>query len=131
MPEGRRKGGAPGRGKPDAPRIRSTRPRMKAAAPRGPDQHVPTEAERGRSGRVSRQAPETGATSGDRDGCRLFDGYVHHAAPFGPRAVIVPYPVVAEQLVQHEPGVGRAFTDTAIGHDILVGRHAFRLVERP
>ena len=47
----------------------------------------------------------------------LLDRHVHHVAPLGPRAVVVLHVVVAEQLVQHEPGVGRALADAAVGDD--------------
>ncbi len=45
---------------------------------------------------------------------------MRHAARFGPGAVIVSDVSVAEQVVQHEPGVGAAFTDAAVCDDRLV-----------
>src|SRR5204862_4763165 len=64
-----------------------------------------------------------------RHGHGLLDRESHHRAPLGPRAVVVPDPLVAEQLVEDEPRVARALADPAVGDDVLVGRHALRLVE--
>ena len=52
-----------------------------------------------------------------RDVDVLLDGDGDHVAPLGPRAVVVLDVVVAEQLVQHEPGVRRALADPAVGDD--------------
>src|SRR5262249_41612841 len=54
-----------------------------------------------------------------------------HAAPLGPRAVVVLHVLVAEQLLQHEPGVRRALADAAVGDDLFVGRDALAAVELP
>src|SRR4051794_32935065 len=52
---------------------------------------------------------------------RLGDVLLHrqadHAAPLGPRAVVVLDVVDPEQLVQHEPGVRAALADAAVGDD--------------
>src|SRR6266542_3743957 len=58
----------------------------------------------------------------------LLDRDVHEVAPLRPRAVVVLDVVDAEQLVQHEPGVRRAFADAAVGDDRLV-REALAVVE--
>ena len=47
----------------------------------------------------------------------LLDRDVDHVAPLGPGAVVVLDVVLAEQLVQHEPGVRRALADPAVGDD--------------
>src|SRR5438045_4053393 len=64
----------------------------------------------------------------DRGGLRFFDGCADEAAPLGPGAVVVAYTWVAEQLGQHEPGVGRALADAAVGNDIFVGSDVFAFV---
>ena len=47
----------------------------------------------------------------------LLDRHGDHVAPLGPGAVVVLHVVLAEQLVQHEPGVRRALADAAVGDD--------------
>src|SRR4051794_11690830 len=49
-------------------------------------------------------------------------------APLGPGAVVVLHVVLAEQLVQHEPGVPRALADAAIGDHRPAG-HALVAVQ--
>src|SRR6266699_1000427 len=49
---------------------------------------------------------------------------------FLPRAVVVPDVRVAEEVLQDEPRVRRPLADPAVGDDLLVRRHALRLVER-
>src|SRR4026209_818349 len=63
------------------------------------------------------------------DGDRLLDRDADHAAPLGPAAVVVADALVAEQLVEDDPGVRRALADPAIGDHVLVGRDPLRLVE--
>src|SRR5215211_1324633 len=58
-----------------------------------------------------------------------LDGHADQAAPLGPGAVVVADPRVAEQLVQHEPGMGRALADAAVGDHVLVGGHPLGAVE--
>src|SRR5688500_6447948 len=60
----------------------------------------------------------------------LLDGHPHGITPLGPGAVVVADLGVAEQLVQHEPGVAGALADAAVGDDVLVRRDALALVER-
>src|SRR5207248_9938654 len=59
----------------------------------------------------------------------LLDRDVHHVAPLGPRPVVVLHVVVPEQLVQHEPGMGRALPDPAVGDDRVAVHHALAAVE--
>src|SRR3954470_20087514 len=60
----------------------------------------------------------------------LLDRHVDQVAPLGPRAVVVLDVVLAEQLVEHEPGVRRALADAAVGDDrVAVGDHALAGVE--
>ena len=60
----------------------------------------------------------------------LLDRHVDQVAPLGPRAVVVLDVVLAEQLVQHEPGVRRALADPAVGDDRVVAvDHALAGVE--
>ena len=60
----------------------------------------------------------------------LLDRDADQVAPLGPGAVVVADVLVAEQLVQHEPGVGRALADPAVGDDRLaLGDHALAGVE--
>src|SRR3989304_3921216 len=59
----------------------------------------------------------------------LLDGYVYHAAPLGPGAVVVADLRVAQQVLEDEPRVGGALPDAAVGDDLLVGRDALAFVE--
>src|SRR6266542_7137375 len=72
---------------------------------------------------------DVGPLGGRADGNGLLDRDADHAAPFRPRAIVVANTLVAEELVQDEPAVGRALADPAIGDDVLVGGHALRRVE--
>ena len=59
----------------------------------------------------------------------LLDRDVDQVAPLGPRAVVVLDVVLAEQLVEHEPGVRRALADPAVGdHRLAVLDHALASV---
>ena len=40
----------------------------------------------------------------------FFDGRADQAAPLGPGTIVVAYPGVAQQVVQHEPGMAAAFS---------------------
>ena len=51
-----------------------------------------------------------------------LDGGPDGVAPLGPGAVVVADVVVAEQVVEHEPGVARALADTAVGYDVVAIR---------
>ena len=60
----------------------------------------------------------------------LLDRHVDHVAPLGPGAVVVLDVVLAEQLVQHEPGVRGALADAAVGDHVRVAvEDALALVE--
>src|SRR5882757_7844907 len=59
----------------------------------------------------------------------LLDGNGDHVAPLRPRSVVVLDVVLAEQLVEHEPGVRRALADAAVGDDRLAGQDALARVE--
>src|SRR5206468_12559948 len=71
--------------------------------------------------------PGCRSASGDRH--RLLDRHADHAAPLGPRSVVVADPLVADQLVEDEPRMARSLSDPAVGDDVLVGGHALRLVQ--
>ena len=75
--------------------------------------------------------PVTGSDSpSDRPGrSALFDRHVDEVAPLGPRAVVVLDVLLAEQLVQHEPGVRRALADPAVGDDRLAVRDPLAAVQ--
>src|SRR5690606_6504108 len=47
---------------------------------------------------------------------RIADRHAHRVAVFGPRAVVVAH-VVAQELLQREPGVAGALADAAVGDD--------------
>src|ERR1700693_289638 len=53
---------------------------------------------------------------------RFLDRSAYQVAPFRPRAVIVAHLRITEQARQHEPGVSRTFTDTAIRDHVLIRR---------
>src|SRR4051812_44889941 len=74
-------------------------------------------------------ATEGGASAGG-DGDRLLDGYADHAAPLGPRPVVVADAAEAEQLVQHEPRVARPLADAAVRDDVLVAGDALARIQR-
>src|SRR5207253_3038240 len=57
------------------------------------------------------------------------DRRAYQAAPLGPRAVVIPYVGVSQELCQCEPRVGRPLTNPAIRNDLLVGRDAVTLVD--
>src|SRR3712207_2941455 len=58
-----------------------------------------------------------------------LDRCTDHVAPLGPRAVVVADVRVAEQLVQHEPGVRGALADAAVDDDVLVWGDALGAVQ--
>src|SRR5712664_1557335 len=57
------------------------------------------------------------------------DGGADEVAPFGPRAVVVAHVVVAEQILQNEPGMRAAFPDAAILDDFIGAGDALGLIE--
>src|SRR5438093_2305246 len=59
----------------------------------------------------------------------LLDRRAHEVPPLRPGAVVVPDVRVAEEVLQDEPRVARSLADAAVCDDLLVRRHAFRLVE--
>src|SRR5262245_58629194 len=86
------------------------------------------------SGERRRRARATPCTQGrppdSTPGLRpLLDGDVDEVAPFGPGAVVVLDVLVAEQLAEHEPRMGAALADPAVGDDRLVRRHSLGAVE--
>src|SRR5437016_7522105 len=119
--------------------------RSGGAAPRGGSLPVPSDASAGfdpcsgrtRSGRAGdpergprlrpsfRPPPRLASALG------LLDWRPHEIPPLGPGAVVVPHIRVAEEVLQHEPGVRRPLADPAVGDDLLVRRHALRLVKGP
>src|SRR4051812_16411585 len=62
-------------------------------------------------------------------GSALLNRHVDEVAPLGPRAVVVLDVGLAEQLVEHEPGVRRALADPAVGDDRLAVGDALGAVE--
>src|SRR5438094_1189760 len=60
---------------------------------------------------------------------RLLDRRPNEVAPLRPGPVVVADVRVAKQVLQHEPRVGRPLADPAVGDDLLVRRHTFRLVQ--
>src|SRR6266567_857475 len=77
--------------------------------------------------------PLCSASCGDRlllTGTRFIDdGRADEVAPFGPRTVVVTNVTVAQEILQDEPGVRTALTDTAVSDDLVLAGNAFRLVE--
>src|SRR3954452_11708060 len=59
----------------------------------------------------------------------LLDRDVDEVAPLRPRTVVVAHVALAEQLVEHEPGVRRALADAAVGDDPLAAEDALTAVE--
>src|SRR5260370_32850093 len=59
----------------------------------------------------------------------LLDGCANQAAPFGPGAIIVTYCRIAEQVVQHEPGMAAALANATIGHHFLLRSNPFAFVQ--
>src|SRR5687767_5496029 len=49
--------------------------------------------------------------------------------PFRPRPVVVLHIWIAEQVLQHEPGVTRALADAAVRDHLLVARDPLALVK--
>src|SRR3954452_23487940 len=58
-----------------------------------------------------------------------LDGRIKLPAPLVPRGVIVAHAGVVEQVAQHEPGVGGAHADHAIGDHVLVRGDPMRGVQ--
>src|SRR5664279_3455875 len=59
----------------------------------------------------------------------FLDRDAHERAVLGPRTVIVLHVVVAEQLMQREPGVAGALTDAAVGDGVAAVIEALIAVE--
>src|SRR5947208_3255128 len=59
----------------------------------------------------------------------FLDGDVYEVPPLGPRAVVVSYPLVAEELAEDEPCVRAALADAAVRGHFLVGRDPLPTVE--
>src|SRR5690606_8716454 len=49
-----------------------------------------------------------------------LNGCSHQVAPFGPATVIVTHFREAQQVLQHEPGMAAALTNTAISHNVVL-----------
>src|SRR5438132_7041588 len=60
----------------------------------------------------------------------LFDRDVDQVPPLGPRAVVVAYVLVPEQLTQDEPRVSASLADPAVRRHSLVRGDALSLIER-
>src|SRR5579885_1092353 len=81
--------------------------------------------------------PPTAADHGSKRGVAgalsgpalLLDRHADHVAPLGPAAVVVADVGVAQQLVQHEPGMAAALADAAVGDDVLVRRDPLAAVQ--
>src|SRR4028119_1102760 len=59
-------------------------------------------------------------------------GGAHEVAALGPRTVVVAHVVVAEEVGEHEPGVGGPLPDPAVGYYILSpAEPALALVDLP
>lgn len=54
----------------------------------------------------------------------FLDGYADEAAPLGPGAIVVENVRIAQQRVQHEPGVATALPDATIDDHLLAGGNA-------
>src|SRR3989442_5676846 len=72
-------------------------------------------------------------TAATRLGCssgRFFlDRRADQITPLGPRAIVVAHLWVTEKVLQHEPGEGTTFTDTAIGDHLVLAADPFAGVE--
>src|SRR6266699_1641739 len=60
----------------------------------------------------------------------LLDGCSDEAAPLCPGAIVVANVGIAQQGVQHEPGVATAFPDATIGDHLFVGSDAMACIQR-
>src|SRR6202041_1256873 len=63
-------------------------------------------------------------------GAFFFDGGADEIAPFGPRTIVVLHVVITQQILEHEPGVGTAFADAAVGDDGVLAIDSLAIVER-
>src|SRR4029453_8279302 len=59
------------------------------------------------------------------------NGYADQRTPLGPGTVVVLHVLLAEDLVQHEPGVRRALADPAVRDGVLAEVHPGVGVQRP
>ena len=90
--------------------------RLAARGSPGPGRRPPWRRRR----RRATARPRSRRTSGSRT--RLVaerDGHADQRAVLGPGAVVVLDVLLAEQLLQHEPGVRRALADAAVGDGVL------------
>src|SRR3954462_4216223 len=58
----------------------------------------------------------------------LFHRQPNRIAPLGPRAVVVPHVVEAQQIGERKPGVRRALSDAAVGDGVGIGPEAVVLL---
>ena len=68
---------------------------------------------------------------GERQLSPCLDGDSDQVAPLCPGAVVVLDPILAEELVQHEPRVRRALADATVGDDVIAVQHALVGVDLP
>src|SRR5215472_11608252 len=59
----------------------------------------------------------------------LGDRSVYQIAPFGPTAVVVAHLLEAQQVFEHEPGMGTALADAAVSYGFPFRFHALGAVE--
>src|SRR5438552_17161388 len=60
-------------------------------------------------------AERSAATCSWTLGRAFLDRHSNKASPLGPTAVVVPDAIVAEHVLQNEPGTRAAFADAAVG----------------
>src|SRR6476659_9728450 len=72
-----------------------------------------------RSSRRARARPESRRTSGLAPLVAEGDRDAHEGAVLGPGAVVVLDVLLAQQLLEHEPGVRGALADAAVGDGVL------------
>src|SRR3954470_24570757 len=65
-------------------------------------------------------ASGSGSPASGRNGDGLLNPHADQAPVLRPRAVVVADPLIAEQLVQDEPGMAAPLADPAVGDDVLV-----------
>src|SRR5947209_1642762 len=59
----------------------------------------------------------------------LLDGCADEAAPLGPGAIVVENVRIAQQGVQHEPGVATALPDVTIDDHLFAGGNALARIQ--
>src|SRR6266849_1028246 len=61
----------------------------------------------------------------------LLDRNANRISPFGPATVVVPHTIVAEEVGEHEPGMGGSLANAAVRNDIVAFLETlFLLVDR-